>query len=73
MGTLKNKSGKRGVFFEFEKRPSTHHVSTSNPPQIHHKKTTSNHPFLPKPPAKSILSCDTINLINNQLEDAAGQ
>jgi hypothetical protein len=25
---------------------------TSNPPQLHHQKTTSNHPFLPKPPAK---------------------
>jgi hypothetical protein len=26
---------------------------TSNPPQLHHKKTTSNHPFSPKPPAKT--------------------
>jgi hypothetical protein len=26
---------------------------TSNPPQLHHQKTTPNHPFLPKPPAKN--------------------
>jgi hypothetical protein len=26
---------------------------TSNPPQLHHQKTTSNHPFSPKPPAKT--------------------
>jgi hypothetical protein len=29
--------------------PRNHH----NPPQIHHQKTTSNHPFSPKPPAKT--------------------
>jgi hypothetical protein len=28
-------------------------VFTSNPPQLHHQKTTSNHPFSPKPPAKT--------------------
>src|SRR5271163_2384339 len=26
---------------------------TTNPPQIHHQKATFNHPFLPKPPAKT--------------------
>jgi len=26
---------------------------TSNPPQIHHQKTTFCTPFLPKPPAKT--------------------
>jgi hypothetical protein len=26
---------------------------TSNPPQLHHKKTTSTHPLLPKPSAKA--------------------
>jgi hypothetical protein len=51
--SLKNKSGKSGVFFDPEKPPSTHHVFTSNPPQIHHKKPRPNHPFLPKPPAKT--------------------
>jgi hypothetical protein len=29
---------------------------TTNPPQIHHQKTTFNHPFLPKPPAKTHIS-----------------
>jgi hypothetical protein len=29
---------------------------TSNPPQIHHQKTTFCTPFLPKPPAKRWLS-----------------
>jgi hypothetical protein len=26
---------------------------TSNPPQLHHKKTTSNHPFFAKTPSKN--------------------
>jgi hypothetical protein len=38
--SLKNKSGKSGMFFEPEKRPSMHQHFTSNPPQIHHQKTT---------------------------------
>ncbi len=29
---------------------------TSNPPQIHHQKTTFCTPFLPKPPAKRVNS-----------------
>jgi hypothetical protein len=28
---------------------------TSNPPQIHHQKTTFCTPFLPKPPAKTLI------------------
>jgi hypothetical protein len=51
--SLKNKSRKSGVFFEPEKRPSTHQHFTSNPPQIHQRKTTFCTPFLPKPPAKT--------------------
>jgi hypothetical protein len=53
MGIAKNKSPKSGMFFAPEKRPSTSHKFTTNPPQIHHQKTTFNHPFLPKPPAKT--------------------
>src|SRR5439155_16795926 len=41
------------MFFEPEKRPSTYQHFTSNPPQIHQRKTTFCTPFLPKPPAKT--------------------
>jgi hypothetical protein len=34
---------------------------TSNPPQIHHRKTTFCTPFLPKPPAKRRLSAPEKN------------
>jgi hypothetical protein len=51
--SLKNKSRKSGMFFAPEKQPSTHQRFTSNPPQIHQRKTTFCTPFLPKPPAKT--------------------
>jgi hypothetical protein len=48
-----NKPGNRGIFFEPQKPPSTKPSFTMNPPQIHHQNTTINHPFSPKPPAKT--------------------
>jgi hypothetical protein len=49
----KNKSVKSGVFFPPKKPPSICTPFTSDPPQIHHQKTTFCTPFFPKPPAKT--------------------
>jgi|GEM_PF-3758864 len=38
---------------------------TSNPPQLHHQNTTSNNPFLPKPPAKTRLPPPPKNYFKN--------
>jgi hypothetical protein len=43
--SLKNKSGKSGMFFEARILTINPPASTSNPPQLHHQKTTSNHPI----------------------------
>jgi hypothetical protein len=52
--SVKNKSGKSGVFFEREIGASTHHVS----PRFYHvltiKKPRSVHLFLQKPPVKHL-------------------
>src|ERR1700722_14113936 len=40
-------------FFSPEKRPPTDHVLPHNPPQLHHKSTTSNHPLFANPPCKN--------------------
>jgi hypothetical protein len=41
-------------FFSPEKRPPTDHVLPHNPPQLHHKSTTSNHPLFAKPGSASV-------------------
>jgi hypothetical protein len=41
------------MFFEPQKLTVNSPAFTSNPPQLHHKKTTFYNPFLPKPPAKT--------------------
>src|ERR1700730_14714504 len=39
--------------FETGKAPANSPQTTTNPPQIHHQKTTFCHPFFQKPPAKT--------------------
>jgi hypothetical protein len=51
-------------FFGGEKPPSKNHVVTSNPPQIHHKKPSQNHPISQKAPEKTPLRHVRKNLQN---------
>jgi hypothetical protein len=50
--SLKNKSGESGKFSS-PKMTVNLPAFTSNPPRIHHQKTTFCTPFLTKPPAKT--------------------
>jgi hypothetical protein len=51
--SLKNKLRKKWHVFRARILTINSPAFTSNPPQLHHKKPTSNHPFSPKPPAKT--------------------
>jgi hypothetical protein len=51
---LKNKVEKVGVFFRPEKVLVSSPISTSNPPQLHHKNTTLKTHLFAKPPVKTL-------------------
>jgi hypothetical protein len=53
--TTKNILKNSGKFLDAKKRPSTHHDLPRNPPQLHHKNTTTKHPVSQKPPEKTPL------------------
>jgi hypothetical protein len=51
-GTPKNKLRNHGAFFEAEKLTAKTPRFTTQPPRLHHQKTTIKHPFFAKTPAK---------------------
>jgi hypothetical protein len=51
-GNPKNKLRNHGAFFEAKKPTAKTPRFTTQPPRLHHQKTTIKHPFLAKTPAK---------------------
>jgi hypothetical protein len=64
-GNAQNKSGIRGVSFDPEKVTAKQPSSPHELPQTHQQTTTTKHPFLPKPPAKTSFHHPRKKYVNN--------